>query len=121
MKKFKTKIVTDVTQLPEGVRQLSELVPRDDLRRKTKLKWLSEAHIEGRLQAHKLVRTMGEYRTGPVYLDQVESREYLRQVEIRLSSPPVVAQDLPSGGLGSIDEKLDLILRWVEAIDEKLR
>lgn len=121
MKKFKTKIVNDVTQLPEGARQLSDLVPRDDPRRKTKLKWLSDAHIEGRLQAHKLVRTMHEMRTGPVYLDHVESQEYLRQTEIRLSSPPAAATDSPPPGLVSIDEKLDCILRWVEAIDEKLR
>ena len=71
MKKFKTKVITEESQVPHGFRRISSLA--DSL---TDQKKLSDAHTDGFIAAVKLMRST-EDRTGPVWVDAEAAREVL--------------------------------------------
>jgi hypothetical protein len=68
MKRFKTKVITDESQVPDGFRRISVLA--DSI---TDQKKLSDAHTEGVIAAVKLMRST-EDRTGPVWVDAEAAR-----------------------------------------------
>ena len=68
MKRFKTKVITDESQVPDGFRRISVLA--DSI---TDQKKLSDAHTEGVIAAVKLMRST-EDRTGPVWADAEAAR-----------------------------------------------
>jgi hypothetical protein len=63
MKKHKTKVITDESQVPVGFKRISVIA--DSL---TDQKKLSDAHTDGLIAAVKLMRST-EDRTGPVWVD----------------------------------------------------
>ncbi len=71
MRKFKTKVITEESQVPHGFRRISSLA--DSL---TDQKKLSDAHTDGLIAAVKLMRST-EDRTGPVWVDAEAAREVL--------------------------------------------
>lgn len=71
MRKFKTKVITEESQVPHGFRRISSLA--DSL---TDQKKLSDAHTDGFIAAVKLMRST-EDRTGPVWVDAEAAREVL--------------------------------------------
>lgn len=71
MRKHKTKVITDESQVPAGFKRISSLA--DSL---TDQKKLSDAHTDGIIAAVKLMRST-EDRTGPVWVDAEAARRVL--------------------------------------------
>ena len=68
MRRFKTKVITDESQVPDGFKRISVLA--DSL---TDQKKLSDAHTDGVISAVKLMRSTDD-RTGPVWVDADAAR-----------------------------------------------
>ena len=71
MRKFKTKVITDESQVPAGFRRISALA--DSLSDQKKL---SDAHTDGIIAAVKLMRSADD-RTGPVWVDAEAAKRVL--------------------------------------------
>ena len=71
MRKFKTKVITDESQVPPGFVRISALA--DSL---TDQKKLSDAHTDGVIAAVKLMRST-EDRKGPVWVDAEAAKRVL--------------------------------------------
>lgn len=71
MRKHKTKVITDESQVPAGFKRISSLA--DSLPDQKKL---SDAHTDGMIAAVKLMRST-EDRTGPVWVDAEAARRVL--------------------------------------------
>jgi hypothetical protein len=89
MRRFKTKVITDESQVPEGFKRISLLA--DSL---TDQKKLSDAHTDGFIAAVKLMRST-EDRTGPVWVDAKAAREVLAADKAR---PKKASTDQMSAG-----------------------
>lgn len=120
-----TAVITHINQLPAGYIQLTKCIPHGAHRRATRLKWLSDAHNEGKISAYKLFRTVNDWKTGPVFVHAEEAAEYLRQYEAKLahgtSSPREKEQ--PDDVLPVADEIRSLraaVARLTEAIESCL-
>lgn len=91
MKKHKTKVITDESQVPSGFKRISVLA--DSL---TDQKKLSDAHTDGLIAAVKLMRST-EDRTGPVWVDAEAAARVLRGTNARQAckhdAQPNVAAD----------------------------
>jgi hypothetical protein len=79
MGQYQTGIITDVSQVPEGYVQLVKFADRRQPGGKTIHKALSEAHQRGDVRAVKLMRTLGDAKTGPVYVHRGDAESILRQ------------------------------------------
>ena len=71
MKRFKTKVITDESQVPPGFKRISAMA--DSLGDQKKL---SDAHTDGLIAAVKLMRST-EDRTGPVWVDAEAAEKVL--------------------------------------------
>lgn len=71
MKKFRTKVITDESQVPAGFKRICEITQS-----LTEQKQLSDAHTDGRIEAVKLMRSTTE-RGGPVWVDSDGARRVL--------------------------------------------
>jgi hypothetical protein len=71
MRKYRTKVITDESQVPAGFKRISVLA--DSL---TDQKKLSDAHTDGLIEAVKLMRSTDD-RTGPVWVDADAARKVL--------------------------------------------
>ena len=89
MRKFKTKVITEESQVPHGFRRISSLA--DSL---TDQKKLSDAHTDGFIAAVKLMRST-EDRTGPVWVDAEAAREVLAGDKARTKKAS--AHQMPAG------------------------
>lgn len=78
MRQYQTGIITDVDQVPEGYVQLVKFADRRQPGGKTIHKALSEAHSRGQVRAVKLMRTLSDAKTGPVYVHRGDAEEHLR-------------------------------------------
>lgn len=78
MGQYQTGIITDVDQIPEGYVQLVRFADRRQPGGKTIHKALSEAHQRGDIRAVKLMRTLGDAKTGPVYVHRGDAEDHLR-------------------------------------------
>lgn len=78
MGQFQTGIITDISQVPEGYVQLVKFADRRQPGGKTIHKALSEAHQRGEIRAVKLMRTLTDAKTGPVYVHRGDAEAYLR-------------------------------------------
>jgi hypothetical protein len=74
MNKFKTKVITNESQVPAGFTRISELA--SSLRDQKKL---SDAHTDGLIEAVKLMRSIDD-RTGPVWVDAAAAAKVLAGV-----------------------------------------
>lgn len=64
MSKDRTRFINDESQVPAGWIPLADLAAGD----KTTKRALTEAHMEGRIEAVKLVRHRGDLKTGRVWM-----------------------------------------------------
>jgi len=71
MRRFKTKVITDESQVPDGFKRISVLA--DSLADQKKL---SDAHTDGVIAAVKLMRSTDD-RTGPVWVDADAAHQVL--------------------------------------------
>jgi len=71
MRKYRTKVITDESQVPAGFKRISVLA--DSI---TDQKKLSDAHTDGLIEAVKLMRSTDD-RTGPVWVDAEAARRVL--------------------------------------------
>ena len=71
MKKYRTKVITDESQVPAGYKRISALA--DSI---TDQKKLSDAHTVGLIEAVKLMRSTDD-RTGPVWVDAEAAKRVL--------------------------------------------
>lgn len=62
------KVVTSVKDLPAGFVRMADIVPLDHPRRKAIMPILSRAHITGKLEAYKVIRSASEAKMGAVYV-----------------------------------------------------
>ena len=88
MRKHKTKVITDESQVPAGFKRIASLA--DSL---TDQKKLSDAHTDGLIAAVKLMRST-EDRTGPVWVDADAARRVLdgsERQQVRKPAIPSVA------------------------------
>lgn len=119
MSKFKTKVITDESQVPPGFKRISALA--DSL---ADQKRLSDAHTDGVIAAVKLMRSTDD-RTGPVWVDAEAAARVLWPAE---PAAPKVKGFAAQGGidkrhaesvcesLASIDSTLDEIYRVLERL-----
>ena len=122
MKKFKTKVITEESQVPHGFRRISSLA--DSL---TDQKKLSDAHTNGFIAAVKLMRST-EDRTGPVWVDAEAAREVLAgdktrakkvstdQMSAGQNEAAVVALCEINNGISLIHATLERLTAAVESI-----
>ena len=122
MKKFKTKVITEESQVPHGFRRISSLA--DSL---TDQKKLSDAHTDGFIAAVKLMRST-EDRTGPVWVDAEAAREVLAgdktrakkvstdQMSAGQNEAAVVALCEINNGISLIHATLERLTAAVESI-----
>jgi hypothetical protein len=78
MGQYQTGVITDISQVPEGYVQLVNFADRRQPGGKTLHKALSEAHQRGEVRAVKLIRTLGDVKTGPVYVHRGDAESHLR-------------------------------------------
>lgn len=78
MGQYQTGIITDVSQVPEGYVQLVKFADRRQPGGKTIHKALSDAHQRGDIRAVKLMRTLTDAKTGPVYVHRGDAEGHLR-------------------------------------------
>lgn len=78
MGNYRTAIITDVSQVPEGYVQLVKFANRRDQNYKTIQKALSDAHKNGHIRAVKLMRTLTDAKSGPVYVHRGDAEPFLR-------------------------------------------
>jgi len=88
MRKYRTKVITDESQVPAGFKRISVLA--DSI---TDQKKLSDAHTDGLIEAVKLMRSTDD-RTGPVWVDAEAARRVL-------SGEPDAARKPASVGLSA--------------------
>ena len=87
MRKYKTKVITDESQVPAGFKRISSLA--DSL---TDQKKLSDAHTDGLIEAVKLMRSTDD-RTGPVWVDAQAAAHVLRGSATLQARKPAKAVD----------------------------
>lgn len=87
--KYTTKIITDLSQVPDGYTRLSEIASRDTKQGKIVHKFLSDAQMHGQIRAVKLVRTMAEMRTGLVFVQIDDAEEFIKYRQLRPIGPRV--------------------------------
>lgn len=87
MRKYKTKVITDESQVPAGFKRISSLA--DSL---TDQKKLSDAHTDGLIEAVKLMRSTDD-RTGPVWVDAQAAAHVLRGSATLQAGKPAKAVD----------------------------
>jgi hypothetical protein len=87
--KHTTKIITDLSQVPEGYTRLSEIASRDTKQGKIIHKFLSDAQMNGQVRAVKLVRTMAEMRTGLVFVQVDDAEAFIKYRQMRPIGPRV--------------------------------
>ena len=87
MGKFKTKVITDESQVPAGFRRIAALA--DSL---SDQKRLSDAHTDGVIAAVKLMRSTDD-RTGPVWVDAEAAARVLAPPDAAGKSKPATAAD----------------------------
>ena len=75
MRKYRTKVITDESQVPAGFKRISSLA--DSI---TDQKKLSDAHTDGLIEAVKLMRSTDD-RTGPVWVDASAAERVLHGEE----------------------------------------
>lgn len=118
MGKFKTKVITDESQVPAGFRRIAALA--DSL---SDQKRLSDAHTDGVIAAVKLMRSTDD-RTGPVWVDAEAAARVLAPPDAACKSKPATAADAIDKrhaesvceSLASIDSTLDEICRVLERL-----
>jgi hypothetical protein len=122
MRRFKTKVITDESQVPQGFKRISLLA--DSL---TDQKKLSDAHTDGFIAAVKLMRST-EDRTGPVWVDAKAAREVLAGEKARTkkactdemsagqNEAAVIALCEINNGLSLIHATLERLTSAVESI-----
>lgn len=93
--KYATKIINDVSQVPEGYKRLAEVAPRDTREGKIIHKFLSDAHTDGQVRAVKLVRTTAEFRLGCVFIHVADAEEFIRYRQAKAAAPKAVKQEVP--------------------------
>ena len=91
MRKYKTKVITDESQVPAGFKRISSLA--DSL---TDQKKLSDAHTDGLIEAVKLMRSTDD-RTGPVWVDAQAAAHVLRGSATLQARKPAKAVDYAWG------------------------
>jgi hypothetical protein len=94
---YATKVITTIDDVP------ADYVPARDfnaqfphIKRGTLQKMISDAHMLGHIRAVKLVRTLGDLKTGRVFVHRDDTRQFLeahyrRQAEWAAASRTVVA------------------------------
>lgn len=118
MGKFKTKVITDESQVPPGFRRIAALA--DSL---SDQKRLSDAHTDGVIAAVKLMRSTDD-RTGPVWVDAEAAARVLAPAEPVGKAKPASAGEVIDKrhaesvceSLVSIDSTLDEIYRVLERL-----
>ena len=88
--KYATKIITDLSQVPDGYKRLSEVAPRDTNESRNTHRVLSDAHMKGHVRAVKLVRTVDELRTGVVFIHVADSEDFIRHRQGKAAAPKVL-------------------------------
>lgn len=78
MAKHRTLIVTDSAQVPDGYVPVTSLRGKASRKWKTVAKAISDAHAAGEIRAVKLVRCLGELKTGRVFVHPGDTDEFLR-------------------------------------------
>lgn len=80
-KKYKTGLITDISQLPQGYVAMSELKRGVD---ESEKRIMSDAHLEGHVRAFKLMKTPDDIR-GQVYLHVQDYEEWKMSRETKPS------------------------------------
>lgn len=76
--KHTTKIITSEEQIPDGFVPVNHFRENGFVQRwPTVAKAISEAHSLGRIRAVKLCRTMGDLKTGAVYVHEGDATAFL--------------------------------------------
>lgn len=82
----KTKVITSLSEVPDGFVQVSALIGRDHPRRKALRRLLSDAHAEGHIRAYKLFRTIDDAKTGPVFVEPGEAMQFIADYDARMAA-----------------------------------
>jgi len=91
--KHTTRIITDESQIPDGFVAVSHFRENGFVQRwPTIAKAISEAHSLGRVRAVKLCCTLGDLKTGPVYVHEGDAAAFLaaRDPQHDATQEPVV-------------------------------
>ena len=76
--KHTTRIITDESQIPDGFVPVSHFRENGFVQRwPTIAKAISDAHSLGRVRAVKLCCTLGDLKTGPVYVHEGDAAAFL--------------------------------------------
>lgn len=78
MGQYQTGIITSVDQVPDGYVQLVTFSDRKQPGGKTIHKALSDGHQRGDIRAVKLMRSLSDVKTGPVYIHRGDAEKFLR-------------------------------------------
>ena len=124
MRRFKTKVITDESQVPDGFKRICSLASS-----LTDQKKLSDAHTDGFIDAVKLMRSTDD-RTGPVWVDADAAIRVLasssgyhaakagvaKQPDGNGNDPALVALIRIDNGLALIHATLERLANAVESI-----
>lgn len=123
-KKYSTVIVTSLDQIPDGYVPVAEMKGQFNGNWPTVKKRISDAHAAGRIRAAKLVRTLGDLRTGRIWVHPDDAREFitdaLAREEHAAKAEPQRVEEPPRTAVAreSSDELLLAIKRLTAAVDD---
>jgi hypothetical protein len=117
MRRFKTKVITDESQVPDGFKRISVLA--DSL---TDQKKLSDAHTDGVIAAVKLMRSTDD-RTGPVWVDADAARQVLTgdKPKAKAKQQTDLQYESVCESMADIATSLAGVERLLERLDEQQR
>lgn len=115
----KTQIITSADQVPEGYVPISEFKGTTPALWRTVHKALSDAHATGLIRAVKLVRCLGDCKTGRVFVHGDDARAFLqgrygRPCEAEQPATPHVE----AAAVPRVDELREAIVRLTEAVHD---
>lgn len=115
-KRSELKVISKVSDIPEGYIAMANLYTADGVRDLDLGKALSDAARDGKFAAVKLVRTTGDYRTGPVFCERAGAAAFVSARAARLASPdlqPQPEEEATEQFKVAADAVLESILRTV--------
>lgn len=108
--KHTTRIITAEEQIPDGFVPVNHFRENGFVQRwPTIAKAISEAHTLGRIRAVKLCRTMGDLKTGAVYVHEGDTTAFLaeRYPHPGTTTPPAVETPAEASRLGEAGEAIE--------------
>lgn len=131
MSKHETVIITNASQVPDGYVPMKSPVFTDAfpaVSPRTIWKALSDAHHEGWVRAAKLVRCLGDLKTGRVFVHEDDAAGYLNSRYAARSQlpeepkpqpkPSAAVIEVPFGGTTHVAELLDAVQRLTAAVGD---